>query len=517
MHEETLTEPMLLAENTELRARLEGAEETLRAIRNAEVDALIVESPAGPRVYTLHGVDAASNRFRGEILAQVSDAVIAIDGHQRITYANAAAERQYGLGASWALGQLLSKVYETRWLHPGAKSAAETALRERGEWCGENVHVRLDGRELHVESSMTVLRETVGQPAGVLAVIRDITDRKQAEDKVRVSEIRYRRIFEAAQDGVLLLDPNTCKITDANPFMTELLSYSHDELVGKELYEIGLLKDEVASLEMFRKLKSEHQVRYENLPLQNQGGRHQEVEVVANLYDENGRAVIQCNIRDITERKRTEERNKLLMAEVNHRSMNLLAVVQAVAQQTARGGDPATLVARLIERIDGLAASQDLLVKNQWQGVEVADLVEAQLAHFKDLIGTRVLLDGLPARLTPAAAQGIGMALHELATNAGKYGALSNGEGRVRISWQVATGSKPTFLMSWLEEGGPNVARPTRKGFGQMVIGRMVEAAVDGTANIDYREGGFSWKLSAPFADTLESGRLASSAGDGSG
>ena len=224
MHEEPRTEPMLLAENTELRARLEGAEETLRAIRNAEVDALVIESAAGPRVYTLHGVDAASNRFRGEILAQVSDAVVAIDGHQRVTYVNAAAERQYGLGASWALGQLLSKVYETRWLHPGAESAAETALRERGEWRGENVHVRQDGRELHVESSMTVLRETVGQPGGVLAVIRDISDRKQAEEKVRVSEIRYRRLFEAAQDGVLLLDPDTCRITDANPFMTELLA-----------------------------------------------------------------------------------------------------------------------------------------------------------------------------------------------------------------------------------------------------------------------------------------------------
>ena len=91
MHEEARAEPMLLAENAELRARLEGAEETLRAIRNAEVDALIIESAAGPRVYTLHGVDSASNRFRGEILAQVSDAVIAIDGHQRVTYANAAA------------------------------------------------------------------------------------------------------------------------------------------------------------------------------------------------------------------------------------------------------------------------------------------------------------------------------------------------------------------------------------------------------------------------------------------
>jgi PAS domain S-box-containing protein len=243
---------MLLADNAELRARMEGAEETLRAIRNAEVDALIIESAAGPRVYTLHGVDSASNRFRGEILAQVSDAVIAIDGHQHVTYANAAAERQYGLGPSWALGQLLSKVYESRWLHPEDQSAAESALRERGEWRGENVHVRQDGRELHVESSITVLRETVGQPSGVLAVIRDISERKRAEDKVRVSEIRYRRLFEAAQDGVLLLDPDTCKITDANPFMTKLLSYAHDELVGKELCEIGLMKDEVASLDMFR-------------------------------------------------------------------------------------------------------------------------------------------------------------------------------------------------------------------------------------------------------------------------
>jgi two-component sensor histidine kinase len=278
-----------------------------------------------------------------------------------------------------------------------------------------------------------------------------------------------------------------------------------------------LLKDEGASQEMLQNLKSEHQVRYEDLPLKSQGGRQQEVEVVANLYDENGRSVIQCNIRDITERKRTEEHNKLLMAEVNHRSMNLLAVVQAVALQTARLGDPISFVARLFERINGLAASQDLLVKNEWQGVYVADLVEAQLAHFRDLFDARVLLDGPRARLIPAAAQGIGMALHELATNAGKYGALSNANGRVRISWQVGAASKSMFLMSWLEEGGPKVTPPTRKGFGQMVIGRMVEAAVDGTAEIDYRESGFSWKLSAPFASTLQGAREASFAGDASG
>ena len=139
-----------------------------------------------------------------------------------------------------------------------------------------------------------------------LAVV-DITEHKAAEDQVRASEVRYRRLFEATHDGVLLLDPATRKITDANPFMTKLLGYSHDQLLGKELFEIGLLKDAAASDEMFRKLKRKHEVRYEDLPLASRRGRHQEVEVVANRYQENGHAVIQCNVRDITARKKTEQ------------------------------------------------------------------------------------------------------------------------------------------------------------------------------------------------------------------
>ena len=139
------------------------------------------------------------------------------------------------------------------------------------------------------------------------AVIVDITERTLAEAAHRASEIRYRRLFEAAHDGVLILDPATRMITDANPFMTKLLDYPHKHLVGKELFEIGLLKDEAASREMFQKLKRNHEVRYDDLPLKSKGGRLQEVEVVANLYEEDGRSVIQCNIRDITARKREEE------------------------------------------------------------------------------------------------------------------------------------------------------------------------------------------------------------------
>ena len=149
--------------------------------------------------------------------------------------------------------------------------------------------------------------------------LTDITQHKVAEGKVRVSEIRYRRLFEAAHDGVLLIDPGTRKIVDANPFMTKLLGYPRDQLVGKELFEIGLLKDEAASQEMFQKLKRKHEVRYEDLPLESQQGRHQEVEVVANLYEENSQSVIQCNIRDITARKQGE--TALRQSEERYRSL----------------------------------------------------------------------------------------------------------------------------------------------------------------------------------------------------
>jgi PAS domain S-box-containing protein len=125
-------------------------------------------------------------------------------------------------------------------------------------------------------------------------------------DALQVSELRYRRLFETARDGILLLDSDLGKITDANPFMCELLGYPLSGLVGKELWEIGLLKDKTASQEAFRQLKRDSYIRYDDLPLQNSRGEWREVEFVSNLYRENGHTVIQCNIRDITDRRITE-------------------------------------------------------------------------------------------------------------------------------------------------------------------------------------------------------------------
>lgn len=133
-----------------------------------------------------------------------------------------------------------------------------------------------------------------------------IGSNENSQDQLRNSEIRYRRLFEAARDGILLVDPETCLITDANPYMAELLGYTREEFIGKELWQIGLLKNAAASRRAFRELQQTGYTRYENLPLQSRLGKRREVEFVSNVYTENGQNVIQCNIRDITERKRAE-------------------------------------------------------------------------------------------------------------------------------------------------------------------------------------------------------------------
>jgi two-component system sensor histidine kinase DegS len=138
-------------------------------------------------------------------------------------------------------------------------------------------------------------------------------------DDLRRSELRYRRLFESARDGILILEPRTRKIVDANPFMSELLGYPHRQLVGKELWQIGLLKDEESSRRAFRRLERTGFIRYENLPLLSKNGHRRDVEFVSNLYQEGGHEIIQCNIRDITERIRYD--NALHLSEERFRAL----------------------------------------------------------------------------------------------------------------------------------------------------------------------------------------------------
>src|SRR5262249_17591588 len=197
------------------------------------------------------------------------------------------------------------------------------------------------------------------------------------------------------------------------------------------------------------------------------GGAVRWVEVHWRSYFEGGRrergaAGVIGTAADITERKEREEREHLLMREVNHRAKNMLSVVDAIAHQTA-SRNPEDFIERFSERIQALSANQDLLVRSDWGGVDIEDLTRAQLSHFADLIGSRIVVDGPQLHLKPASAQAIGLALHELATNAGKYGALSTDRGRVDVCWRI---DSDILTMSWTERNGPPVAASGRRGFG---------------------------------------------------
>lgn len=200
---------------------------------------------------------------------------------------------------------------------------------------------------------------------------------------------------------------------------------------------------------------------------------------------------------DITDQLAAEEHNQLLMGELNHRTKNILAVVQAVARQTARSAPPDQFLATFDARLHGLAASNDLLLRNDWTGgIELAELVAAQLSHLPDLLGTRVLAAGPALRIPSRGAQTLGMALHELSTNSLKYGALAHAGGRVHLDWTALADSG--WRIEWREENPAPVAPPGHKGFGHRVIVEMVAAAFDADVTIDYPATGLVWRASVP-------------------
>jgi PAS domain S-box-containing protein len=201
---------------------------------------------------------------------------------------------------------------------------------------------------------------------------------------------------------------------------------------------------------------------------------------------------------DITDRKEGEAHLRLLMRELTHRSKNLLAVIQAMARQTARHtGSIEQFLERFSARVQALSRSHDLLVQESWHGASLKDLVRSQLAYYLDREPNRVSIDGPDIRLKPEAAQSLGLALHELAANAAKHGALSRASGRVDVSWQPSAMNGGIELV-WRETRGPKVSVPKHRGFGSMVIEHNLTRALDAEVSLDFAAEGLTCRVSVP-------------------
>ncbi len=218
-------------------------------------------------------------------------------------------------------------------------------------------------------------------------------------------------------------------------------------------------------------------------------------------YDVDGQPLSMAGVSiDVTDRKRGEEHRALLAEELNHRVKNSMATMQSIAHQTLNNATSlAEARTSLDARLLSLASAHDVLTRENWEGATLVEIAEKALQPFRQKDGQRFKIGGPPVRLTPRHALAFVMALHELATNAVKYGALSNGKGRVILNWDIIDDSKPDFLwVRWEEIGGPTVTPPQRKGFGSRMIERALAAELGGTAEIDYRPRGVICTVEAP-------------------
>lgn len=328
--------------------------------------------------------------------------------------------------------------------------------------------------------------------------LRDATAKKnEVERELAASEGRFRMAAQAARFGVYQIAPSSGAASWSGDIgeifgidgpirdMQTIMSAFHPDDRDATLRKIGHARRNVGPYEFeFRIMRTDGSARW----VLDRG------ESVGPLDSAGRVARMSGTFLDITQRKLVEERNRMLLREVSHRSKNLLTVISIIARRT-QSGSISEFLKNFDARLRGLAANQDLLVASEWTGAWLKQLIVAHLEPFCEDAPSRVVLQGPDTLLGPEASQNIGMALHELATNAAKYGALSNGDGRIAITWSIEDGR---FRLEWAERGGPAVAPPSRKGFGSTVLTSLVGAALSGETSLSHDPGGLRWTLACP-------------------
>ncbi len=406
----------------------------------------------------------------------------------------------------------VNKVFEqqTGLVNAVGKTARELVPELEQWWIDTYGRVGLTGKNARFEQGsapmgrfFTVFAVRVGDETSrkVAIVFNDITERKQAENALRQSADRLQLAAEAPGFGVYEHD-STLRQSIWSKEVFGIFGIQPSEHVEVAILIAAIHPDDREDYKRFMEqpVEEENGNIYEHfyrivrpngeLRWINEKGR-----VEFSGEGENRREVkTRGTIVDVTQRKQQEEHAEMLMREVNHRAKNLLAVVQAVARQTTTS-DPEHFAEHFGQRLSGLAASHDLLVRSEWRGVELGDLIRSQLSHFSGLIGSRIVFEGPQVQITPTAAEAIGMAIHELATNASKHGALSAEAGSVRVCWTLQ--GTESFTLEWRESGGPSCAHPSHRGFGHTVIVKMVKHALAAEVSLTYPASGLVWQLTA--------------------
>jgi PAS domain S-box-containing protein len=488
---------------------------------------LMIERPDGSRIYIEANLDPIvdsngeiiggvncfqditsrkqSERDLAQILGALPVAVYTTDAEGRITSFNEAAVSLWGqrpeLGAAQWCGSWRLRDMDGNVLPHDQCPMAQAVNEDRDIQWGRAIAERPDGTLVPFVAFPTPLRNAAGTLIGAVNTLIDISDQQRAADL----GIHMAAIVESSMDAIISKDLNGI-ITSWNPAAVRLFGYQAEEAIGKSVLMLipeGQQDEETLIIQRIR--RGERVETYETTR-RHKDGHHIPVSLtISPVRNAAGHIVGASKIaRDITNSKDSERRIRLLMREVNHRVKNQYSVILAMIRESGkRSSDPSTFERQVRERIMALSDSHDLLVSADWSGATISDLLQAQLRPFAN--SERVSVSGPLVLLNPNAVQYLGIAFHELATNATKHGALSVPGGRIEVKWRILPGAQAAsrFELVWRELGGRMAAPEAHSGFGTIVLKRVAPQAMNGSGELSYDGGGATWRLEAPLNDIV--------------
>ena len=442
----------------------------------------------------MHQLNTQNEAVLQAVLGSLSDAVAAVDASCKVLFINDAMARLLGFPGASELPSMpfleaLRRI-EAYGLDGQLLSLDQRPLMRalRGEAIVDlPLHMRqpAQGRSYDVVNSATPLFDETGAVRMAVIRMRDVTEQRRQEAALRESEHRYRALFESASDMVLALDADL-RITSVNHAVQRILGFAPEEMIGQPLgafvdaeetgkfriggtFEVALRAKDPRTLVTFEVRASF---------LRDEAGTPTGVHAIA---------------RDVSERKQAEARQGMLLRELQHRTKNILAVVQSLVTNTLRNS---TTVAQaheaLLGRLHAIATAQEFVAADGGTGAPLLTLIDGELAPFAE----RVRMHGPQIVVSNAFAQTFTLVIQELATNAAKYGAFSVPTGMVTMTWKIEDSAEgPLFQLSWVERGGPPASIPKSSGFGRKIIGLL------GQPTLQYPPEGLEYRVAVPMAD----------------
>jgi PAS domain S-box-containing protein len=391
-------------------------------------------------------------------------------------------------------------------IHPDDRERVVTSIEAviaGGEehWSAEYRFLRADGSEAYIFDRGFVIRDEQGQAVRMIGAMLDLSERRRAEAALRASEEFTRRILESSTDCIKVLDPDA-RLLFMGPGGMEVMEVDDfGAIEGCDWRDFWSGPDHEKAREAVRTALARGNARFQgHTPSMKGRPSWWDVAVTPILGYDGAVDKLLSVSRDITETKQAEEHQQLLINELNHRVKNTLATVQSIASQTLRNA--ATLdeaQAAFEARLLALSRAHNVLTRENWEGANLRKIVTEAIAPYSNAREDRLHLTGPDVRLPPRMALALAMALQELATNAVKYGALSNEAGEIAIEWRLdGTTAPPCLHLRWEESGGPAVRVPKRRGFGTRLIERSLALDLEGDVRIEFATGGVTCTVDAP-------------------